>query len=175
MSMNFFLVYSSCGQPQKESDSLLNAKGKYIWIWLAGKIFKVNSKYQCRCTRWLLQLLSIIQQRTGVHMCPEEGMEEKWVRTKAFLLYQREWAMLKKIKPVSQTISQQSSSIASGDTWSRHTWGASSSTSDLQSHPSSRDKGSFGSAERKMVDGFWRDKASLTDYFLCFSRETAID
>lgn len=65
-SMNSFLVYSSCGQPQKDSDSLLDAKGKYIWIWLAEEIFKVNFKYQCRCTWWLLQLLLIICQRTGV-------------------------------------------------------------------------------------------------------------
>lgn len=42
MSMNSFLVYSSCGQPQNDFDSLLDAKGKYIWIWLAEKIFKVS-------------------------------------------------------------------------------------------------------------------------------------
>lgn len=32
--MNSSLVYSSCGQPQNDFDSLLDAKGKYSWIWL---------------------------------------------------------------------------------------------------------------------------------------------
>jgi len=78
MSMNSFLVYSSCGQPQNDFDSLLDAKGKYIWIWLAEEIFKVTFKYQCSYTLWLLQLILIICQRTGVRVCAEEGMEERW-------------------------------------------------------------------------------------------------
>lgn len=78
MSVNSFLVYTSCGQPQKNFDSLLDAKGNYICIWLAKEILKFNFKYQCRCTRWHLQLLMIICQRTGVHVCSEEGVEERW-------------------------------------------------------------------------------------------------
>lgn len=27
-----FLVYSSCGQPQKDFESFLDDKGKYIWV-----------------------------------------------------------------------------------------------------------------------------------------------
>lgn len=55
-----FLVYSSCGQTQIDFESLLDAKGKYIWIWLVEEIVKVKFKYQCRCTWWLLQLVLII-------------------------------------------------------------------------------------------------------------------
>lgn len=43
MSMNSFLVYSFCGQPQNHSDSLQDAKGKYIWIWLAEGIFSISA------------------------------------------------------------------------------------------------------------------------------------
>lgn len=59
-SMNSFLVYSSCGRPQNNFESLLDAKGKYTWIWLAEEIIKVNLKYRCRHTWWLLQLVLII-------------------------------------------------------------------------------------------------------------------
>lgn len=48
------------GQPQNDFESLLDAKGKYIQIWPAEEIFKVNLNYQCRCTWWLLQLVLII-------------------------------------------------------------------------------------------------------------------
>lgn len=39
MTVMSFLVCSSCGQPQNDFESLLDAKGKYIWIWLAEEIF----------------------------------------------------------------------------------------------------------------------------------------
>lgn len=34
-----FLVYSSRGQPQNDFEILLDAKGKYIWIWVAEEVF----------------------------------------------------------------------------------------------------------------------------------------
>lgn len=93
-SMNSFLVYSSCGQPQNDFDSLLDAKGEYSCIWLAEESFKVNLK--CRCTSWLLQFLLIICQRTGVPVCPEHE-----AKTKPLMLCQRERALLKKLKSLS--------------------------------------------------------------------------
>lgn len=99
ISMNSFLVYIIHLSVVRHRMILIACwMPKGSWNWLAEEIFKGNCKYQCRCTWWFLQLLLIFCKRTGVRVSRRGDGREMGVKTKPFMLCQREWALLKKLK-----------------------------------------------------------------------------